>query len=159
MMTDVEIAHAAETDRDAVLALLAAEGLPTAGLLEHFDAAIVARCAGEVVGSAALELYEDGALLRSVAVAARMRGTGLGARLTTTALARARAHGMPAVYLLTTTADGFFPRFGFARIARADVPPSVQASVEFRSACPASAVVMRKLLLEEWTATSPEARS
>ena len=53
---------------------------------------------------------------------------------------------MPAVYLLTTTADGFFPRFGFSRITRDDVPDSVKGSVEFRSACPASAVVMRKVL-------------
>ena len=50
------------------------------------------------------------------------------------------------VFLLTTTAERFFPKFGFEQIARDDVPPSVQASVEFRSACPASAIVMRKRL-------------
>ena len=48
--------------------------------------------------------------------------------------------------LLTTTAEKFFPRFGFEQIAREDVPPSVQASVEFTSACPTSAIVMRKRL-------------
>lgn len=52
----------------------------------------------------------------------------------------------PAVYLLTTTADRYFPRFGFERIARADVPASVQTSIEFTSACPTSATVMRKQL-------------
>jgi hypothetical protein len=31
-------------------------------------------------------------------------------------------------------------------IARDDVPASVQASIEFQSACPASAIVMRKRL-------------
>jgi amino-acid N-acetyltransferase len=50
------------------------------------------------------------------------------------------------VFLLTTTAEKFFPRFGFEQIAREDVPPSVQASVEFTSACPTSAIVMRKRL-------------
>ena len=51
-----------------------------------------------------------------------------------------------ALYLLTTTAEGYFPKFGFERITRAEVPPSVQASVEFATACPASAIVMRKRL-------------
>jgi amino-acid N-acetyltransferase len=50
------------------------------------------------------------------------------------------------VFLLTTTAEGFFPRFGFEAVRHADVPASVQASVEFQSACPASAIVMRKRL-------------
>jgi amino-acid N-acetyltransferase len=147
-MSDVRIEEATIADRDAVLALLAAEGLPAAGLQEHFADAIVARADGAVVGSAALEVYRDGALLRSVAVAAPVRGTGLGVRLTEAALARARARRLPAVYLLTTTADAFFPRFGFARITRDDVPESVKESVEFRSACPASAIVMRKVLAD-----------
>ena len=47
------------------------------------------------------------------------------------------------MYLLTTTAERYFARFGFVQIARDDVPGAVQQSVEFREACPASAVVMR----------------
>jgi amino-acid N-acetyltransferase len=54
--------------------------------------------------------------------------------------------GTPALYLLTTTAQTYFPAFGFEQIARSAVPTSVQASVEFTSACPSSAVVMRKRL-------------
>jgi amino-acid N-acetyltransferase len=50
----------------------------------------------------------------------------------------------PVLDLLTTTAERFFPRFGFERVERVDVPASVQASIEFRSACRESAVVMRK---------------
>jgi amino-acid N-acetyltransferase len=50
------------------------------------------------------------------------------------------------VFLLTTTAERFFPKFGFEQIARDEVPASVKASVEFRSACCASAIVMRKQL-------------
>jgi amino-acid N-acetyltransferase len=53
---------------------------------------------------------------------------------------------MPAVYLLTNTAAEYFPRFGFERITRADVPPAVQASIEFTSLCPYTATVMRKRL-------------
>ena len=145
-MREISIEDATPGDREAVLSLLETEGLPAAGLQDHFANAVVARQDGRVVGSAALEIYEHGALLRSVAVAAGVRGTGVGVRLTEEALARARARRLPAVYLLTTTAERFFPRFGFTRITRDDVPDSVKSSVEFRSACPSSAIVMRKVL-------------
>ena len=66
--------------------------------------------------------------------------------LTAAAIHLADTLNAPALYLLTTTAEQFFPKFGFERIARADVPATVQASVEFTSACPTSATVMRKTL-------------
>jgi amino-acid N-acetyltransferase len=58
----------------------------------------------------------------------------------------AQLNGAVTVFLLTTTAERFFPRFGFEPIARDEVPASVLASVEFQSACPESAIVMRKRL-------------
>ena len=42
--------------------------------------------------------------------------------------------GIRAVYLLTTTAERFFPRFGFEVIDRADVPDSVMRSAEIHPA-------------------------
>jgi amino-acid N-acetyltransferase len=145
-MTEVAIDAATPRDADAIAQLLTASHLPIDGLTEHLSTAFVARQGDEIVGSAALEIYEDGALLRSVAVRPECRATGLGARLTAHALEQAAARGLPAVFLLTTTAERFFPRFGFERIGRDDVPASVQASIEFRGACPASATVMRKSL-------------
>jgi amino-acid N-acetyltransferase len=145
-MTSAPIAidPADPADLPAVLRLLDARGLPVDGVADLGASMVVARRGGAVVGVAGIELYADGALLRSVAVDASMQGRGLGRRLTESALALADAHAAPAVYLLTTTADGFFPRFGFETVGRDEVPASVQASVEFRSACPASATVMRR---------------
>jgi amino-acid N-acetyltransferase len=147
-MSEVLIEDAMPADASSVLGLLERTHLPTDGLLEHLSTTLVARDSGRIVGSAALEIYNDGALLRSVAVDPAMQGTGLGHRLTEAVTERAIEMGVPALYLLTTTAEHFFPRFGFSRIERDDVPASVQQSVEFQSACPASAVVMRKLLIE-----------
>ena len=62
------------------------------------------------------------------------------------ALAEAAAAGTRDIYLLTTTAGGYFPRFGFTVVSRADVPASVQASVEFTTACPNTATVMHARL-------------
>jgi amino-acid N-acetyltransferase len=102
----------------------------------------VASAGGRVVGCAALEVYADSALLRSVAVDETARGQGIGQRLVRAALDLAHERGVRSAYLLTTTAEQFFPRFGFQRIDRREVPVDVQQSVEFRSACPASAAVM-----------------
>jgi amino-acid N-acetyltransferase len=141
------IEHANESDLPHVLGLLERLHLPLDGVRQHIDTMIVARDGGHVVGAAAVELYADGALLRSVAVDSALQGQRLGHQLTDAALRMAHAHGADTVFLLTTTAERFFPKFGFEPITRAEVPASVQASVEFQSACPASAVVMRKRLV------------
>lgn len=133
-------------DASEILRLLSQSGLPLDGLEDHLATTLVAREEGRIVGSAALELYQGGALLRSVAVAAELQGSGLGHELTNAAIRLAQSLQAPAIYLLTTTAERFFPKFGFERIARENVPISVQASVEFTSACPSSATVMRKSL-------------
>lgn len=142
----VSIERAAVDDGPAILQLLSNSALPVDGLLDHLTTAIVARANGRVVGCAALEVYQDGGLLRSVAVEAAAKGQGIGTQLTRSALDLANTLGVATVYLLTTTAEGFFPKFAFQRIARELVPASVQRSVEFRSACPSTAIVMRKVL-------------
>jgi amino-acid N-acetyltransferase len=129
-------------DRPAIVRLLSDNGLPTDGLPANSENVLVARLGDRVVASAALEIYPDGALLRSVAVEGTQRGSGIGHRIVRAALDLARQRGTESVYLLTTTAETFFPRFGFRRITRAEVPTGVQTSVEFQSACPVSAVVM-----------------
>jgi N-acetylglutamate synthase-like GNAT family acetyltransferase len=139
----VHITRASEADGPSILQLLRDSGLPTDGLADHLHTALVARDGAVVVGCAAIELYADGALLRSVAMAPAARGRGVGGQLTEAALALARSFGVPEVYLITTTAESYFPKFGFVQTTRDRVPTGVQQSVEFRSACPASAVVMR----------------
>src|SRR2546422_10572171 len=117
------IAAAASADLPALLALLPQSPLPTAGLVDHLDTTLVARDAGRVVGSAALEVYGTAALLRSVAVAPELRGQGLGQELTRHALALARRHKIKSVYLLTETAGGVFPRLRVPALPRAAVGP------------------------------------
>ena len=70
------------------------------------------------------------------------RGGGLGRRLTREALELARSRGASEAFLLTETADACFTRLGFGPVGRPAVPGSVRGSVEFVSACPASARAM-----------------
>ena len=63
---------------DEVAALLTRSGLPTCGLTAHVASTLIAVDGADIVGCAALELYGDAALLRSVAVAESYRGQGIG---------------------------------------------------------------------------------
>lgn len=130
-------------DLPAIIALLEASKLPLAGLREHVATTLVAQRNARIVGCGAVEIHGAAGLLRSVAVDETRRGEGLGHQITQAALDLARARGLTSVYLLTTTAAEFFPRFGFVEIGRDQVDPAVQRSVEFTTACPASAVAMR----------------
>jgi amino-acid N-acetyltransferase len=144
-MSDITISNATHSDLDVVEALLEREHLPLDGF-RGADTVLIARAGNRIIGSAALELYEQGALLRSVAVDAEHRGAGVGNELTRIAVDIARRRGASAVYLLTTTAERFFRRSGFEIIDRADVPGGVTASEEFAHACPSTAIIMRKFL-------------
>jgi N-acetylglutamate synthase-like GNAT family acetyltransferase len=147
-MTGASLAlrRASAADWDAIASLLTGSALPLDGAREHLSGFVVAEREGAVVGCAAIERYEDAGLLRSVAVKAEERGHGTGAALVERCLADASAAGLSALVLLTTTAERYFPRFGFQAIARDAVPASVRRSVEFQSACPASAMVMQRTL-------------
>jgi N-acetylglutamate synthase-like GNAT family acetyltransferase len=79
-------------------------------------------------------------------VDAARRGRGLGRALVGRLVGGAEARGPRAPYLLATTAEGYFPRLGFAPVARGAVPAGVAATLEFRSACPASAAAMARPL-------------
>jgi len=140
MAVVIEAAHV--DDLQAILALLQKSGLPQDGLSDHVTTTLVAREDHAIVGSAALELYGTVALLRSVAVADQLRGRGLGQQLTKEALKLAEQHGVTLVYLLTETASGFFPRFGFRSIPRSEVAPAIHASTEWTTACPDTAQAM-----------------
>lgn len=142
----IAIDRARPEDAASIRQLLETHQLPVDDLEAHLGTAVVARHKGAVVGSAALEVYRDGGLLRSVAVSPELAGRGLGRRLTEAIIDLAGSLGTPALYLLTTTAQTYFPAFGFEEINRSAVPESVKASVEFTSACPSTAVVMRKRL-------------
>jgi amino-acid N-acetyltransferase len=140
------IRAAEPSDRQRVESLLVASGLPLDGVADHFPSFFVVDEGGKIVGVAGVELYGQYALLRSVAVATDTKGTGVGTLLTRRAIDEAHARGARAIYLLTTTAEAFFPRFGFERVARDEVPERVRASREFQGACPASATIMRREL-------------
>jgi amino-acid N-acetyltransferase len=144
--TTAQLRPAVPADLPAVERLLAASDLPLDGVADALPTFVVAEAGGRLVGVAGLEICCDNALLRSVAVDPEWRSHRLGRALVTRVISDAEARGMRALYLLTTTAERYFPSFGFQRITRDEVPEDVRETQEFRGACPASATVMRRPL-------------
>jgi len=107
---------------------------------------VVAARDSTLLGCAGVEQHGEVGLLRSVAVVEGLGGHGVGTVLVRAALERARALGLHELYLLTTTAAGYFPRFGFETVGRDALPSALSASEELQGACPASAVAMRLTL-------------
>jgi amino-acid N-acetyltransferase len=136
------IRRAQATDLAGIERLLVASGLPTDGVGKSLDGFLVAENADSIVGVVGVERCREYGLLRSTAVAPEWRSRGLGRQLVERAIAEAEANGLRALYLLTTTAERYFPSFGFATTTREEVPESVQNTGEFRVSCPASATVM-----------------
>lgn len=145
MSASLTLRPANETDLEAISSLLRANGLPLDGVSDCIEDFIVADLNGEIVGSIAIERYDHYGLLRSAAVSTSARGKGIGATLVQRILDDAKRMGVTDVYLLTETAQDYFPRFGFDRIDRSVIPPALNESAELKGACCLdSAIAMRR---------------
>ena len=133
---------ATESDWPAIEALLLQSTLPLDGARDHLDAFVLALDDGALVATAAIETYASAGLLRSVAVAESHRGRGIGEAVLRLTILEARRLDMRTLHLLTTTAESYFSRRGFAKASRSDAPTELHASAEFKGACPASATFM-----------------
>jgi amino-acid N-acetyltransferase len=137
----------ANPNESSVKQLLSEANLPTADItaqhLTHFFGCGHGSGLEGVVG---FELYGDTALLRSLAVAPGRRGAGLGSRLAAHAERHAQDQGVKSLYLLTTTAEQFFLRRGYARIPRESAPAAIKGTREFSGICPVSSAFMVKAL-------------
>lgn len=129
-------------DWPAIEALLQAAKLPVDGAKDHLANFVLGMADERLLCMGGFEQYGATALLRSMAVDASLRGTGVGQTLLDTVRQQARQQGVRELYLLTTTAADFFAKRGFSVISRTDTPPELQASREFQGVCPASATAM-----------------
>lgn len=94
------------------------------------------------VGWAALERYGPEALLRSVLIVDRCRGSGTGSDLVRRVAQVAAEGGVRRLWLLTETAAAFFSSLGFERVDRDAAPQAIRQGSEFLTVCPSSAECM-----------------
>ena len=140
----MRIRNATNADLSAVENLLSASDLPLDGMRDNISSFVVAEDGGEIARAIGLENFGSVALLRSAVVSPELSGSGVGRQLVELLLENAEEAGIEELYLLTTTAERYFPRFGFTRTTRSAVPDKVKASLEFQGACPDTAVVMTR---------------
>jgi N-acetylglutamate synthase-like GNAT family acetyltransferase len=117
-------------------------GLPSELLLGHLNDFLVAVHDSELLACVGLEIYGKQALLRSLAVLNGFRNQGLGRELCEQILAHAKTRHVQQVFLLTETASAFFQKLGFWKTNRESAPAEIQATAEFRTICPSTAICM-----------------
>lgn len=101
----------------------------TVTLYEAVQEFTVAVEGDEVVGCGALHiLWEDLAEVRTVAVASRLHGSGVGHRVLVAIIERARIIGVDRIFCLTFERE-FFERHGFQEIHGTPVSPEVYAQL------------------------------
>jgi len=140
---EVVIEQAWAEDLQVIQALLVEAELPE-DIAAHLDHSLVARHDRLAVGCIGMEVHGRDALFRSLAVTTAYRGLGLARRLYERLVERARAKGVERAYLLTTTIEPLAESWGFRRIDRTQVPEAIRDTSEFRGACCALAVAMRR---------------
>jgi len=132
-----------EKERQQAITLLQQHKLPVTDIDE--DKILYLLLDGEeTIGTVGLEIFEDGALLRSVSVIKEKQGKGYGKFINAQIEKYVKEAGINCLYLLTTTAKDFFDKQGYGVISREEAPAAVKQTAEFTSLCPASAVVMKK---------------
>ena len=132
--------HRVDANDSGLIAALRTEGLPDPGAGRYFRADDDSALAGYV----GLEGEGRDLLLRSLVVSADRKAQGLGSRILTAAEALANEMGGERLHLLTTTAEPFFARRGFAAADRAAAPAAIRRTREFADICPASAAYLTK---------------
>jgi len=120
----------------AMKSALAAADLPVSDLDEGAEYFAL----GDAFGG--LAMFGSVGLLRSLVVAER--GKGNGSLMLAALVAQAKSSGVRDLWLLTTSAEAFFAKHGFARRARADAPEAIAATRQFKELCPDSAAWMHK---------------
>jgi amino-acid N-acetyltransferase len=133
-------------DLGRALELLRQDHLPEHGVVEQFGHYLVVRNLGQLIGVCGLEVHGPYGLVRSLVIDPGFRRQGVGDCLVRGILDLGQKLNLRGLYLLTTTAQTYFERFGFHPAARAEAPSELQDAWELKAGCPTSAVLMQRTL-------------
>jgi amino-acid N-acetyltransferase len=143
---NLKIRTATNSDLKEIIALLSANHLPTIDINENSVVLFVGLVNNELIGTIGIEKYDHIGLLRSLAVKDEFKSHKVGETLMKNLFDFCKVEQITNLYLLTTTADSYFDKFGFHKIDRNIVPEVIMQTREFKDICPLSAIVMQKAL-------------
>ncbi len=145
----VDIQSAKISDLSSIKELLRSVNLVIEDIEENLTDFKVLVSDQTLIGCIGLEVFGSMALLRSLAVQPNHQKKGYGLKLLNEIEEHASNLGLERLYLLTTTAEGFFKKNGYVIADRNTAPSEIAGTREFSDLCPASAIFMTKLLISE----------
>ena len=141
----MNIVPASQNSFSAAVELLKKNNLPTEDINPGTQL-FVTEENDSVIGTVAVEYNFDVALLRSLSVSEQKRNSGIGQMLVDFIENYVQKQGVQSIYLLTTTAEGFFLKKGYESVDRNEVPDFIKNTKEFSIICSASSTLMKKEL-------------
>jgi len=141
---DLIIQPAKREDLNEIVNLLSDNNLPTIDIKENTVQLFVGLLNNKIIGIIGLEKYNGVGLLRSLAIKDTFKNQKFGERLVKQLLDFCSREKIEELYLLTTTAEKYFEKFGFQKTERFKIPETIKQTREFKDICPISAVVMCK---------------
>jgi len=140
------IKQATEREFDAIKKLLDDNNLPTTDIYQDNIQLFIGLIDDKIMSVIGLEKYKNVGLLRSLAVTDLFKNQQVGSRLIRHIVDLCASEHIDKIYLLTTTAEKYFVKFGFTKIERIEAPDILKQTREFKDICPVSAVLMYKSL-------------
>jgi len=139
-----------DPDMALVTRLLSDNDLPTEDL-QGSHAVCFFACTSAVgeQAVAGMETCAQVGLLRSLVVQPNGRNKGMATALVKHVETHALACGINELYLLTNTAEAFFLRLGYRKLARTAAPQAIRETREFSGLCPDDAAFMGKTLPQD----------
>jgi len=141
-MNSYLIEQASDFDFATIIQLLTENNLPSGDIEPGKQTFYIARNQNQILGCVGIEIYEQHGLLRSIAISENFKNTGIGKNLYHHIIKFCLKINLQNLYLLTTTADSYFDKFGWSKINRDVMPLAIQKSKEFSSLCPSTAICM-----------------
>mgnify|MGYP001403566701 CR=1 FL=1 len=141
---ELVIQPAIRSNMNAVSELLHDNQLPTEDIFEQKIKFFIALINNVIVGTIGVEKYQHTGLQRSLAVDKEFRNLHIGKKLLNHLFDYCSAEKIRKLYLLTTTAEEYFTRFGFQKIDRVNIPEVISQTKEFQDICPLTATTMYK---------------
>lgn len=146
----IPIRKALAPDLRGIEELLSSAQLPTGDIERHLSTFFVADHDGAIVGVGGLEHCGEGVgLLRSFVVAPAFRGRGIAARIFERVFAGARESDIAVLYLLTSTAQDYFAKRGFAPMARDQAPEPIRRTSQYAAEPRCSTATLMRRRIED----------
>lgn len=129
-------------DFKVIKSILEEVKLMTEGIEQHLDNFMVAEERGTILATGGLEIYDDVAILRSVAVLPEFRHQRIGDGLVRALINYAERRGIKNIFLFTKDAVPFFEKIGFQVVDLKELDEKCTSSLQVNT-CSKSAILMK----------------